>query len=280
LLEHALGVAVRSGEVGAGGSGEESLLHVHTSVDGSADISVYRSKNGYRIRCFGCIAVEADGEGRSVTIDARPPATELDVADLLVSVVFPLVAQLQGRPAFHGSAVTIDGRAVGFVGPSGAGKSTLAALLSELGATLVADDTLLLRAEGDAVLIEPTASTVRLRNADELGFPEARGERRANGKLAVAYPNADRVMRIEHLYVLAGRGDQVRAERLRPRDGAIELAQYLFRIDPHNPSFLRRELGFLSAIAEHLPVSRLDYPRELGAAARVLDLVRNTLSAA
>jgi hypothetical protein len=277
LLEHVLGVDVRRAPLGQPALAADGPVHVQKSADGTADVAIFRTAEGYRMACFGCIDVAIGASGRSVTVDARPPATDLDVADLLVSIVFPLVGQLQGRPAIHGSAIAIDGHAVAFVGATGAGKSTLAALSSDRGARLVADDTLLLHVDGDAVIVEPTASSVRLREPEKLGIGPDRGERRANGKLAVEYPRVEEPMRLEHLFVLATSRSDVEVERTRPRDAAIELAHYLFRIDPRAPELLRAELPFLTALAERLPVSRLRYPREIAAADGVVDAIRRSL---
>jgi hypothetical protein len=135
-----------------------------------------------------------------------------------------------------------------------------------------------LRVEGDAVLVEPTASNVRLREPEKLGIGPERGERRANGKLAVEYPRVEAPMRLEHLFVLGTSTAEPSVERVRARDAAIELAHYLFRIDPRDPELLRAELPFLTSLAERLPVSRLRYPREVGAADGVLDVIRRSLS--
>ncbi len=67
----------------------------------------------------------------------------------------------------HASAVAIDGRGALITGPSGAGKSALALQLMALGATLVADDGVLLRRRGDAL--------VALAPASIRGLIEARG---------------------------------------------------------------------------------------------------------
>jgi hypothetical protein len=278
LLERVLGVEVRAASLRPVDHATNGPVHVQPSADGTADVAIFRTAEGYRMACFGCIDVDVDATGRSITVDARSPATDLDVADLLTSIVFPLVSQLQGRPAIHGSCIAVEGHAVAFAGATGAGKSTLAALLGDRGGRLVADDTLLVRIENDDVVIDPTSSTIRLREAEKLGIQPGRGERRANGKLAVSYPHVEQPMRLEHLYVLGTSRDAVTVERARPRDAAIELAQYLFRIDPRDPALLRAELPFLSALAERLPVSRLCYPRELGAADGVLDVIRRSLA--
>lgn len=52
----------------------------------------------------------------------------------------------------HASAVAVNGRAVLILGQSGAGKSGLALRLIALGATLVADDQVVLRRRGDALI--------------------------------------------------------------------------------------------------------------------------------
>lgn len=52
----------------------------------------------------------------------------------------------------HASCVAIGGRAILLTGPSGAGKSDLALRLIDRGATLVSDDQVELRVEGDVLL--------------------------------------------------------------------------------------------------------------------------------
>ncbi len=54
--------------------------------------------------------------------------------------------------SLHASAVAVNGRAVLILGQSGAGKSGLALRLIALGATLVADDRVILRRRGDALI--------------------------------------------------------------------------------------------------------------------------------
>ncbi len=52
----------------------------------------------------------------------------------------------------HASCVAIGGRAILVTGPSGAGKSDLALRLIDRGATLVSDDQVELRVQGDVLL--------------------------------------------------------------------------------------------------------------------------------
>lgn len=67
----------------------------------------------------------------------------------------------------HASAVEIAGHGLLILGPSGAGKSSLALALMGLGARLVADDRVILRADGGRLIAECPASI--------LGRIEARG---------------------------------------------------------------------------------------------------------
>jgi hypothetical protein len=65
---------------------------------------------------------------------------------LLLDQVIPRIRGQLGHLVIHASAVTlISGKTVLFVGESGAGKSTLAATCAQHGATVIADDCVLLR---------------------------------------------------------------------------------------------------------------------------------------
>ena len=61
---------------------------------------------------------------------------------------------MSDRP-LHASAVAIEGRAVLITGPSGSGKSGLALDIIALGARLVADDGVILRREGERLILSP-----------------------------------------------------------------------------------------------------------------------------
>ena len=66
----------------------------------------------------------------------------------------------------HAGAVAIGGRGLLILGPSGSGKSALALALMALGARLVADDRVILRAEGGDLLADcppPIAGRIEAR---------------------------------------------------------------------------------------------------------------------
>lgn len=65
---------------------------------------------------------------------------------------------LAGVKSIHATCVALDGVGILLRGPSGSGKSDLALRLIDRGARLVADDRVVLRAEGDEVLAEAPPS--------------------------------------------------------------------------------------------------------------------------
>ena len=70
----------------------------------------------------------------------------------------------------HGSAVELAGRAVLILGPSKSGKSTLALELMSMGATLVADDMIMLQRAEDCVLVAPPPDSIAGIEASGIGI--------------------------------------------------------------------------------------------------------------
>lgn len=113
------------------------------------------------------------------------PASGADIAlartDLL-GRVFALVLHQSDRLVLHGSAVSIGGRAVGFLAEKGTGKSTIALAMVRAGARLITDDTLAVCSRTGSVL--PGVQAVRLWSdaADALS-DAGRPVQSAHGKL-------------------------------------------------------------------------------------------------
>lgn len=61
------------------------------------------------------------------------------------------------KPTIHATAVAITGRAVLLIGPPESGKSDLALRLIDRGATLIADDRVVVTRDGDTVRAAPPA---------------------------------------------------------------------------------------------------------------------------
>ena len=73
----------------------------------------------------------------------------------------------------HATCVAAEGRGMLFVGRSGAGKSALGLQMMALGAGLVADDRVVLRMEGDSVLVDVPAPIRGLIEARGIGLLRA-----------------------------------------------------------------------------------------------------------
>ncbi|MEO6444499.1 MAG: hypothetical protein ABIZ91_04990 [Gemmatimonadaceae bacterium] len=80
----------------------------------------------------------------------------------IIGRVLAAASHEQGLLCLHGSAVSIDRVAVGFLAPKGSGKSTLAMALASQGARLLTDDTL--PVEPHTCLARPGVHSVRLWN--------------------------------------------------------------------------------------------------------------------
>ena len=108
----------------------------------------FHSEIGYRRgRLFDDFRYEAIA-GREVVIEPLPGALPHNVTDGIMSRVLTIIAYQRGLLPLHASAVDVGGHVVAVCGLSGAGKSTFAALLIARGGRVVADDMLVLGAEG------------------------------------------------------------------------------------------------------------------------------------
>lgn len=101
-------------------------------------------------------------EGPVLWVEWAPPLSVEDVMSFLTGPVLGFALRRLGVLALHASAVSIDGRAVGFVGAGGTGKSTLAAALAARGHAVLTDDVLALRQQDGHWLAYPGHDQLRL----------------------------------------------------------------------------------------------------------------------
>jgi hypothetical protein len=140
-------------------SGREFLGEDH--VDGSTRVRLWQAEAGLQLTYDDTGTFTIGRDGKEITWspgdDPNPEAVRLDI----LGRVLPLALHLQGKFCLHASAVTVAGRALGFVAPQFHGKSTLAQALVAAGGELLTDDVLPVGIEGTVVAL-PGVQRVRL----------------------------------------------------------------------------------------------------------------------
>jgi energy-coupling factor transporter ATP-binding protein EcfA2 len=120
-------------------------LH-HWMEDDEVTISTGMVNNHYILRFPGLADFVIHKSCDVIRYQCRNNLQDMTLRHLLLDQVIPRVRGQLGHLVIHASAVTLaSGKTVLFVGESGAGKSTLAATCAQLGATVIADDCVLLR---------------------------------------------------------------------------------------------------------------------------------------
>ncbi len=188
---------------------------------------------------------------------------------LLAQVLsFSLLAR--GREPLHGSAVAVDGGAVGFLGDCGLGKSSLSAAFLCSGHPLVTDDLLVLARRGGGYTVEAGIPRIKLfpHVARRLGLRGA-GPRMTPGtrKLVLPVPSAVPVpqrLPLRSLYVLS-RGHSVRIAPLPPAAAFLELLRDAFNTVRVDRARLVAQFDFARRLASTARVRLLSYPRRLAA---------------
>jgi hypothetical protein len=244
------------------------------TADGEAAwLASGRVEGGYVLRFTGVADVLVEPGSRRIICEPHGAASVETMGALVAGQVIPRLLSLDGTPVLHASAVASDGAAIVLAGESGAGKSTLAAVLCGAGAELLADDFVVLRAQGEDVLCPPTSTSVKLAPASVDMLSAARllpgGARRGAA--------ATRPVRV--IYLLEPAADRnLSVERVRRRDAFIRLFRLCYRLDSAAASVVGAEFARLAAVAAAVPVRILSVPRDpeqLHAAAEgVLSLAR------
>lgn len=156
-------VTIRGHRGDALGQDAGQTVTVHEVVDSAGDV-FYRleRRNGQYLWWYpeaGHFAVARDG--RSISWAAED-AKRADAAAVLTGPVLGFALQLQGQISLHGSAVVIDGSAIGLVAPSRFGKSTMAASLMTKGCQLLTDGIIALEARSGRMRVLPSSPRLKL----------------------------------------------------------------------------------------------------------------------
>jgi len=254
--------------------------------------SLFRLPGGFGLR--------VDGEDRGL-VRCTPQRIGIEWATAAAaaphhffSYVVPLWLETHGIPVLHGSAVTVAGRAVGFLGGSGSGKSVLCAELLRLGCGFIADDGLALKQGADGawrglpgppgLRLWPSGLATRLGWAPER-LPRVRG---SGDKRWLSLPDGPgelppRRPRWAAFYELDRRaepGGPVRIAPCRPQEALVRLLAHGVAAAPAAALGLAAQrLELLADVAERVPLRRLSLASGSDSAAAVLAAVESDLNA-
>jgi hypothetical protein len=226
------------------------------------------------------------------SIECRPcpEAPSFSVRHFLLNQVLPRMISVRDPLVIHASAVATDRGALALIGPAGCGKSTLAASFVLSGAaTLIADDSILVRLAGSSPCLVGAYTRSRLRpdSFGALGFDaqSIHGDRPAGGKHVLEFAPDQHApstpMAIRGLFLLhQAPSDQqsIEVRHLTGTAAVIALIKNSFLLAPGDHDLLRRQFEVATAlIRTGCPCYALTYPRRFSDLPHVRDRILTVL---
>lgn len=220
---------------------------------------------------------------REVSVDLVPGARELTLRLILTSVVLGLLLHRRGELVLHASTVAVDDVAIGFLGGPGVGKSTTAAAFHAAGHRLLSDDLLPAAVDGAGVVVQSGYPQQRL-------WPEAIASLGGDAaRLPRVHPDLEKrvapitelfepaALPLERLYLLS-EGPVVAIKAIPGAQSVIELVRHTYVA--HVLALARGAWLFeqCAAIAERVPLKRLERPSRLSGLREVVHRVEADLS--
>lgn len=241
---------------------------------------------GWRLVVPGLVLLFIHADGSRIDLHLRGDRSsegDVLVSHLLVDHAIPRLLVARGATALHATCVVEGGNAFAFLGASGTGKSTMAVGFCADGAALVADDCLVVQADGQDVMALPSYPGGRLQDdsfeslaLDRVALPAASGKKRIS--LAGTVGPTPLVA-----IILLVRDEQCEAssiEKLAPSAALWTLASHAFASASAQRDLDTTKLATAQAmfgmrwLAEKVPVLVLRYPSDLAALADVRSHVR------
>jgi hypothetical protein len=218
-----------------------------------------------------------------IVVAVRSPGVSERVLKVHLSVVLFKALALLDRLVLHAAAVEFRGSASAFLGPKGAGKSTTCLALARAGATVLADDRVVLRRTGDGFVVSGCGERSRITARTERHFfaePLPEAARDVEGVLKKEFPGGRLFSWRPHrdhplhrlFFVRVGRGFQV--VPLSRREALVHLLRETrgwHRFSGGEDH--RRHLGFLHACVDALPAVRLELSEDLDELAKLVDVL-------
>ena len=260
-------------------------------ADGHPWLSVARHGTGYLLRFSDLADFLVTESGRAISCVPLTGTPIETVRHLLLDQVLPLVLTMFGRLVLHAGAVEVDGKALVFLGPSGAGKSTLVGALCERGATVLADDCVVVEEDernGTPWAI-PSYAGLRLWPASvsalyEPGTASETVAHYTNKRRVVPTngrrPHHSRAVPITGFYLLDpvelaadSKSDGIAVAPLVRREACMELIKSAFQLDVTDAEATCRSFEQVGHLASICSISRLQYVRDFNQLQSVVDAV-------
>ena len=199
----------------------------------------------------------------------------------LLGAVFGVLLHQRGMYTLHASGVAIGESGVAFIGEKQAGKSTMAATFLKEGHALLVDDILAINTQVEDFMrvfpgypqckLWPSAVEALGKQPEELGALHPQMEKRA---LLLHDGFTREPVLLRRIYVLE-EGASIKSERLSNRDAFMEVIKHSYA-----SRFLRgtsakhvQQFEFCQKLVAHIPVYRLERPRDLSLLVDVVQYV-------
>lgn len=225
------------------------------------DVTVWHSETiGYALKVGGVGRYAISADGADIwELEADAEASVQQREETLIGPVLILAMSLQGRWAFHSSAVTVDNEAILFLGESGAGKSTIARYLHER------DRHHVFQIADDILLTSLLASSFdALPHYAQLKLPV---EQWPSREISMRIP-----IRVAFVIdVERTRDRRINITALRGRQASMALVRHTVATRLFGPTLLDNHVAFCARAAESIPIGLLTYPLEYGMLSEVCD---------
>ncbi len=181
---------------------------------------------------------------------------------------------------FHAALICRLDANIALTGPSGVGKSTLSTALRRLYWNVCGDDTIVVFFDRNPPVAQALFPRLRL-NPDSAravcGTDEEDIGIDSFGKHVFHLREVHDPKPLDAIFVLAEQEKTVSVESLRPSDAVAAIIANSFANDPDDIKEASRRFGLAADLASHVPVFRLNYPRDYGIIPRVAVAIDETL---
>ena len=268
-------------EISTSGPGERGELQGVREFEGGWALRLYRLREGLRLEYGATGSYEISEGGRRIVWYPGPDRREEVVRAVILGPLIALALHEAGTLCLHGSAVSLEGRGIGFLAPKGYGKSTLAAVLAAAGGQLMSDDLVAVTPSSVPELL-PSVHSIRMwSDVEEIisdAFPGASvrdGYKKTMTNLPPHRLGWNRVP-LDTIYLITAGSetdDEVpRRTRVEPVEAALALARNT-KLTNDLVGYLEagKMLQWIARLVPRIPVYRLELPRDLQRLPRVTE---------